>query len=75
MNKIKKSKQELEKEAEELRADIKKLKENEPDFGDDVDQFEEEADEANAYSTNLGKIEAFKRRLEEIEDELGHHEA
>ena len=70
---FKKSKQELEQEAQTLKDEIKKLQINEPDFGDDVDAFDEEADEAEEFSTDLGKIKAYKERLEEIEDELGKH--
>ncbi len=67
---IKKSKEVLEKEVEELRKKIKDIETHEPDSGDDVDHFDEEADEATDYAANLGKIEAYKERLEEAEEEL-----
>ena len=59
------SKEELEKEKKNLENQIKKYDKN-PDFGDDVDGFEEEAEEAEEFSKNLGIQRALKERLEEV---------
>ena len=59
------SKEELEKEKKTLEDQLKKY-EKMPDFGDDVDGFEEETEEAEEYSKNLGIQKALKERLEEV---------
>lgn len=40
------------------------------DMGDDVDSFEEEADEATETAANAGMVETLKRRVHRIEDAL-----
>ena len=64
-----KSYEELEKEAREIEEQLKKYNKN-PDFGDDIDGFDEETDEAEEYSKNLGIIKALKDRQEEIKTKL-----
>jgi len=63
------TKEELEKEKDEIETQLKRY-EKVPDFGDDIDSFEEETEEAEQYSAQLGIRQAFKERLEEIETEL-----
>ena len=55
----------LQKEEGKLEEAIKEL-EKPADFGSDVDNFEEEADEAEELSNRLGEVAVFKERLEEI---------
>jgi len=50
---------------EDLRAEIKDL-ETVPEFGSDNDHMEEEGDEAEEFSKNMGEAEAFKNRLEDV---------
>jgi len=38
-----------------------------PDFGDDIDSLEEEADESAAYDNQLALMESFKERVADIE--------
>jgi len=49
----------------DLEAQIKDV-EKTPEFGSDVDHFEEEADEAEEFSKNLGEAKAFRERLENV---------
>lgn len=62
------------KRLEAARADLKEqvtsLNES-PEFGSDVDDFEEEAEEAEETSKNLGLADALKKRLENVEHALG----
>ncbi len=37
-----------------------------PEFGSDVDDFEEETEEAEEFSKNLGEAKAFRDRLENV---------
>lgn len=63
-------KQKLEEERRQIELEIKNL-EKVPDFGSDVADFnEEEADEAEEFSTNLGIREPLKVRLKDIQDAL-----
>lgn len=62
-------KESLEKEAGELEARLKEEK-VEPEFGDDVDGFDEETDEASEYSNKLGLQQNIKKELENIEHAL-----
>lgn len=65
------SREELEKEKREIEGQLKKYAAKNPDFGDDTESdFEEEADEAEEYSQNLGVEQALKERLSEIESAL-----
>lgn len=40
------------------------------DMGDDIDSFEEEADEATETAANAGMVETLKRRAHRVEDAL-----
>ncbi|MEK7555132.1 MAG: TraR/DksA C4-type zinc finger protein [Patescibacteria group bacterium] len=60
----------LEAARNDLKEQIASLAEN-PEFGSDVDHFEEEADEAEEYSKNLGIEKTLKERLENVEHALG----
>lgn len=61
----------LEKEKLSLEEELKSLNaEKVPDFGSDVDYFEEEADEAEEFTTNVGIANALKQRLYDIETAL-----
>ncbi|MDP3956636.1 MAG: hypothetical protein Q8P97_01420 [bacterium] len=63
-------KQKLEEERRQIELEIKNL-EKAPDFGSDVaDLNDEEADEAEEFSTNLGIREPLKVRLKDIQDAL-----
>lgn len=63
-------KQKLEEERRQIELEIKNL-EKVPEFGSDVTDFnEEEADEAEEFSTNLGIKEPLKARLKDIQDAL-----
>ncbi len=55
-------KKKLEATKRDLETELKSLAKN-PEFGSDVDHFEEEADEAEEYSKNLGVAKAMKERL------------
>ena len=53
----------------ELEAELKKL--NEPvNMGDDIDSFDEEADEATEFSANMGMVQALKRRYHSVQEAL-----
>ena len=41
-----------------------------PEFGTDVDHFEEEGDEAAEFSKNLGEGQAFRLRLDRVREAL-----
>lgn len=59
----------LEAEKKELEKELAKL--NEPvDMGDDVDSFDEEADEAVEFSANQGMAVTLKRRYHRVQDAL-----
>jgi DnaK suppressor protein len=62
-------KKKLEQTKLDLEREIQKLGEA-PEFGSDVDHFEEEADEAEEYSKNLGIGKALKERLSNVERAL-----
>lgn len=40
------------------------------DMGDDIDSFEEEADEATEMAANAGMVETLKRRAHRVDDAL-----
>lgn len=40
------------------------------DMGDDIDSFEEEADEATEFAAQAGMVETLKRRAHRVEDAL-----
>jgi len=61
--KLEVSKRDLEKELATLQ--------EKPEFGSDVDHFEEEADEAEEFSKNLGVAKVLRHRLKDVEDALG----
>lgn len=71
MNKqdLEKLKNKLNEEKSELEREVKKLKVV-PDFGNDVDSLEEEADESAAYGDQLALMQTFKERLNDIERAL-----
>ena len=58
-------KKKLEAEKADLEEQIKDLQQT-PDFGHDVDHFEEAADKVEDESRNLGMEQTFKERLENI---------
>ena len=63
-------KEQLEREAGELEAQLSTAKKT-PDFGSDTEtDFSEEADEAEELSKNLGLQDTFKERLNNIENAL-----
>lgn len=62
-------KEKLESVKTNLARQIKEL-ETTPEFGDESDHFEEEADEATALSTNLGVAKAMRERLNDIDHAL-----
>ncbi|MBI4119829.1 MAG: hypothetical protein HY456_03225 [Parcubacteria group bacterium] len=58
--KLQEEKKSLETEIENLHAD------RPPEMGTDIDHFDEEADEAEEFTTNIGIANALKERLQEI---------
>lgn len=63
-------KEQLEKEAGELEAQLSSASKT-PDFGNDTEtDFSEEADEAEEFSKNLGMQDTLKTRLNDIEAAL-----
>jgi len=62
-------KEQLEKEAGELEAQLKTASKT-PEFGSDVDHFEEEADEAEELSNSLDLTATIKERLRNIDQAL-----
>ena len=63
-------KEQLEKEAGELEAQLGSVKKS-PEFGSDAEtDFSEEADEAEELSNNLGMQDVLKERLQDIERAL-----
>lgn len=68
-NEIKKLKEKLENSKKEFESRLKKL-ETAPELGDDIDHFEEEADEAEEFTTNIGISQAHKERLRDIKRAL-----
>ncbi len=63
-------KEQLEKEAGELEAQLSSVSKN-ADFGSDSEtDFSEEADEAEEFSNNLGMQDALKSRMQDIEAAL-----
>ena len=66
---IQKIKVTLEEKEQTLSKEIERL--SQPvDMGDDVDSYDEETDEAEEFSTNLGKAEGLKPILEQVRDAL-----
>ena len=64
-------KKKLEEEGASIEREIKGL-EKVPEFGTDVTDYnEEEADEAEEWSTNIGIAEPLKERLREVKTALG----
>ena len=68
-----KSRAELEAEREKLKKELSETKLT-TDMGSDVDHFDEEADEAEEMSANIGVREALKARLSEVESQLAEME-
>ena len=63
-------KEQLEKEAGELEAQLGTVKKD-PEFGSDTEtDFSEEADEAEEFANNLDLKDTFKSRLQDIEAAL-----
>lgn len=62
---LEKFKNKLEEEKKDMEREINHLKVV-PDFGDDIDSGEEEADESAAYGDQLALSETFKQRLADI---------
>jgi RNA polymerase-binding transcription factor DksA len=61
-SKLESAKLELEKEMAELSKS--------PDMGSDVDGFDEETDEAEEFSANMGMLESVKERYQSVKDAL-----
>ncbi len=59
------AKKKLEKTKADLETQIKDT-EKTPDFGSDIDHFEEEANEADEIGKNLGMEQTFKERYESV---------
>ncbi|PIT93204.1 MAG: RNA polymerase-binding protein DksA [Candidatus Harrisonbacteria bacterium CG10_big_fil_rev_8_21_14_0_10_38_8] len=59
----------LELSKEKLGRQIKDL-DKPVDMGDDIDSFDEETDEAEAYSTNLGAVDSLRKRFQKVRDAL-----
>jgi len=69
-NELQNLKEQLEKEAGELEAQLATVSKN-PEMGSDTEtDFSEEADEAEEFSDNLGLQDTFKSRLQDIEAAL-----
>lgn len=68
--KVGKYKEKLEKERMLLVAEIKK-NEKPPDFGSDIDHFDEETDEAEEFGNQLAIAQDLKNRLSEVDLALG----
>lgn len=66
---LKSTKAKLEKERKTIEAEIKALSVP-PEFGDDIDHGEEEADETEEFSTNLGIQQILRNKLENINEAL-----
>lgn len=66
---VEKIKQVLEAKREDIKKKIAELS-SPVDMGDDIDSFDEETDEAEEFSTNAGKADAFKKQLADVEDAL-----
>jgi RNA polymerase-binding transcription factor DksA len=66
---IEKYKSKLNKEKLVVEADIKNNS-NPPDFGHDIDGFDEETDEAEAFNNQLALVQDLKGRLVDIESAL-----
>lgn len=62
---IEKFKNKLEEVKADLEKEVSQLK-TVPDFGDDIDSMEEEADESAAYGDQLASAESFKERVADI---------
>ena len=62
-------KKQLEEEKKEIEEQLKKL-EKMPDFGNDIDSLEEEADETEEYGNQMAVAHTFKKRLADIETAL-----
>lgn len=54
---------------EAVRRQIKALRKP-VDMGDDIDSFEEEADEATEFAAQAGMVETLKRRAHRVDDAL-----
>jgi len=66
---LKGAEEKLKKTQEELEKELKTLK-GVPEMGSDVDSFDEETDEAEEYSTNLGIKQVLKERLIAVREAL-----
>lgn len=66
---LKNLKEDLRKKEKDLKGRLKN-EEKSPEFGSDIDSFDEEADEVEEYSNQLGIQEALKVELEEIKRAL-----
>lgn len=66
---IEELRQQLEEKRADLTARITELRKP-VDMGDDIDSFDEETDEAEEYSANMGMVEELKRSLERVSDAL-----
>ena len=62
-------KKRLEKTKEKLESEIADLKKP-VDMGDDIDHFDEEADEAEEFSANMGMLQTLKMRYERVKRAL-----
>lgn len=66
---LSKFKNQLEEEKKELLEEIEKLSKV-PEFGDDVDSGEEEADESEEYGNQLSIAQSYRERLADIDSAL-----
>ena len=66
---LKSAEEKLKKAEKEIEAELKKVGEV-TEMGTDVDHFDEETDEAEEYSTNLGVNQVLKERLRAVKKSL-----
>ena len=67
---VQKFKKKLEKEKKDIEAELKKHGQS-PDFGNDIDSFEEETDESAEIGHQLSIAQTYKNRLADIDSALG----
>ena len=68
---LQKLKAQLQEKKVKLTAQIAELKKP-VDMGDDIDSFDEETDEAEEFSANLGMAEELKKSLQRINEALNN---
>jgi hypothetical protein len=64
----------MEEELQELEEKLHSLEIKQPDFGSDVDGFDEETDEAEGLAGQLGKEQLLKEKIRQIQQDLAELE-